>query len=166
MVGVTGSRPTGEESVFADSSQSWIGNRSVRSSTGEDSVFADSSPSWIGTCSVSSPPVALVWISATRGGSWTECPVVKLVVDPPRYVEANEYSGWRSGMTVSNEAWSELMTYRPVWVRSRPIFCFPVGILRCVAVVHPTGHSTRPVGMVGMSLAWGSELACVPTDHS
>ena len=42
MVGVTGSRPTGEESVSADSSQSCLGNRAVRSSTGEDSVFADS----------------------------------------------------------------------------------------------------------------------------
>ena len=42
MVGVTGSRPTGEESMSVDSSQSWLGNRAVRSSTGEDSVFVDS----------------------------------------------------------------------------------------------------------------------------
>ena len=69
-------------------------------------------------------------------------------------------------MTVSDEAWSESMTYRPVWVRSRSIFRFPVGILRYVAVVHLTGQSTRPVGMVEMSLVWSSELVCVPTDHS
>ena len=69
-------------------------------------------------------------------------------------------------MTVSDEAWSESMTYRPVWVRSRPIFRFPVGILRYVAVVRLTGQSTRPVGMAEMSLVWDSELACVPTDHS
>ena len=49
MIGVRGSRPTGEESIFAVSSQSWIGTRSVSSSTGEESVFADSvSPVGIG----------------------------------------------------------------------------------------------------------------------
>ena len=31
-------------------------------------------------------------------------------------------------MTGDDEAWSESMTYRPVRVRSRPIFRFPVGI--------------------------------------
>ena len=69
-------------------------------------------------------------------------------------------------MTVNDEAWSESMTYRPVWVRSRPIFRFPVGIRRYVAVVHLTDRPTRPVGMVEMSLAWGNEPVCVPIDHS
>ena len=69
-------------------------------------------------------------------------------------------------MTVNDEAWSESMTYRPVWVRSRPIFGFPVGILHYVAVVRLTGRSTRPVGMQEMSPVWGSELVCVPTGHN
>ena len=69
-------------------------------------------------------------------------------------------------MMVNDEAWSESMTYRPVWVRSRPIYRVPVGILHYVAVVHLTGQSTRPAGMEEMSLVWGSELVCVPTDHS
>ena len=69
-------------------------------------------------------------------------------------------------MTGDDEAWSELMTYRPVRVRSRPIFRFPVGIRRCVAVGHPTGHSNRLVEMVGMHSVWGSEPACVPFDRS
>ena len=68
-------------------------------------------------------------------------------------------------MMGDDEAWSESMTYRPVRVRSRYIFRFPVGIRRCVAVAHPTGHSNRPVEMVGMNPVWGSEPAYVPSDH-
>ena len=69
-------------------------------------------------------------------------------------------------MTDNDEAWSESMTYRPVWVRSRPIFRFPVGVLHCVAVVHPTGQSIHAAGTEEMSPVWDSELVCVPTDHS
>ena len=69
-------------------------------------------------------------------------------------------------MTGDDEAWSESMTYRPVWVSSRPIFRFPVGIRCCAAVVHPTGHSNRPVEMAEMNLVWGSEPVYVPSDHS
>ena len=92
--------------------------------------------------------------------------MVEVEVDPPRYVEADEYSEWRSEMTGDDEAWSESMTYRPVWVRSRPIFCFPVGIRHCVAVVHPTGHSNHLVEMVEINLVWGSEPTYVPSDRS
>ena len=69
-------------------------------------------------------------------------------------------------MTGDDEAWSESMTHRPVRVRSRPIFRFPGGIRRCVAMVHPTVHSNHLVEMVGMSSVWGSEPACVPFDRS
>ena len=69
-------------------------------------------------------------------------------------------------MTVNDEVWSESMTYRPVWVRSRPIFRFPVGVPHYVAVVHLTDQSIRPAGMEGMSPVWDSEPVCVPTDHS
>ena len=50
------------------------------------------------------------------------------MVDPPRIVEADGYSELRSEMTGDDEVWSESMTHRPVGVRSRPIFRFPVGI--------------------------------------
>ena len=69
-------------------------------------------------------------------------------------------------MTGDDEAWSELMTYRPVRVRSWPIFRFPVGIRRYVSVGHPTGHSNRPVEMAGMNPVCGSEPAYVPFDSS
>ena len=69
-------------------------------------------------------------------------------------------------MMVNDEVWSELMTYRPVWVRSRPIIRFPVWVPHYVAVVHPTDQPIRPAGMEGTSLVWDSESVCVPTDHS
>ena len=69
-------------------------------------------------------------------------------------------------MTENDEARSESMTYRPVWVRSRPIFRFPVGVLRYCAGVHLTGLPIHLAGMGEMSPVWGNELGCVPTDHS
>ena len=72
-------------------------------------------------------------------------------------------------MTGDDEAWSKSMTCRPVRVRSRPIFRFPAGGggVRCGAGVdHQAGHSSRPVGMAEMNLAWGSEPAYVPFDRS
>ena len=69
-------------------------------------------------------------------------------------------------MTDSDEAWSESMTYRPVWVRSQPISRFPVEVRHCVAVVHPTGQPIHSAGTEEMSLVWDNELVCVPTDHS
>ena len=66
-------------------------------------------------------------------------------------------------MTGDDEAWFKSMTCRPVRVRSRPIFRFPVwGPL----LGHQTGHSNRPVEMAGMNLTWGSEPAYVPFDRS
>ena len=48
-------------------------------------------------------------------------------------------------MTEIDEARSESMTYRPVWVRSRPIFRFPVGVLHYFAgSVRPVHPSTWP----------------------
>ena len=69
-------------------------------------------------------------------------------------------------MTEIDEARSESMTYRPVWVRSRPIFRFPVGMLHYSAGVRPTGLPIRLAGMEEMSPVWDNELECVPTDHS
>ena len=69
-------------------------------------------------------------------------------------------------MTEIDEAWSESMTYRPVWVKSRPIFRFPVGVLHYLAGVRPTGLPIHLAGMEEMSPVWGNELGCVPTDHS
>ena len=69
-------------------------------------------------------------------------------------------------MTGDDEVWSELMTYSPARVGSRPIFRFPVGIRRCVAVSHQTGHSNRPVEMAGMNPVWVSEPAYFPFDRS
>ena len=86
--------------------------------------------------------------------------------DPPLCVEADEYSQCRSEMMGDDEAWSKSMTCRPVRVRSRPIFHFPVGGCCCAAVDHQTGHSNHPVGMAEMNLAWGSKPAHVPFDRS
>ena len=69
-------------------------------------------------------------------------------------------------MTEIDEAWSESMTYRPVWVRSRPIFRFPVVVLHYSAGVRPTGLPIHLAETGEMSPAWGNELGCVPTDHS
>ena len=69
-------------------------------------------------------------------------------------------------MTDVDEAWSDSMTYRPVWVRSRPIFCFPVGMLHYSVGVRPTGLPIHLAGTEEMSPVWDSELECVPTDHS
>ena len=69
-------------------------------------------------------------------------------------------------MTENDEAWSESMTYRPVWVRSRSIFRFPVGVLHYFAGVHPTDPPIHLAGMEEMSPVWGTELECVPTDHN
>ena len=55
---------------------------------------------------------------------------------------------------------------RPVWVRSRPIFRFPVGVLHYFAGVRPTGLPIHLAGTEEMSPVWGNELGCVPTDHS
>ena len=69
-------------------------------------------------------------------------------------------------MTENDEARSESMTYRPVWVRSRPIFRFPVGVLHYFAGVRPTGLPIHLAGTEEMSPVWGNELGCVPTDHN
>ena len=65
-----------------------------------------------------------------------------------------------------DEAWSDSMTYRLVWVRSRPIFRFPVGMLRYSVGVRPTGLPIRLAGTEEMSPVWDSEPECVPTDRS
>ena len=69
-------------------------------------------------------------------------------------------------MTDNDEAWSESMAYRPVWVRSQPISRFPVEVRHCVVVVHPTGQPIHSAGTEEMSLVWDNEPVCVPTDHS
>ena len=56
--------------------------------------------------------------------------MVKKENEIPPDVGINEVSGWIDEITGVDEAWSDSMTYRPVWVRSRPIFRFPVGMLR------------------------------------
>ena len=61
-------------------------------------------------------------------------------------------------MTENDEARSESMTYRPVWVRFRPIFRFPVGVLRYSAGVHPTGLPIHLAGMGEMSPVWATNL--------
>ena len=71
-------------------------------------------------------------------------------------------------MMGDDDVWSKSLTCRPVRVRSRPIFCFLAGGggRCCAAVDHQTGHSSHPVGMAEMNLAWGSEPAYVPFDRS
>ena len=63
-------------------------------------------------------------------------------------------------MTDNDEAWSESMVNRPVWVRSQPISRFPVGVRHCVVVVHPIDQPIHSAGTEEMSLVWGNEL-CV-----
>ena len=69
-------------------------------------------------------------------------------------------------MTGVDEAWSDLMTYRPVWVRSRPIFRFPVVMFHYSVEVRPTGRPIRLVGTEEMSPVLDSEPECVPVDRS
>ena len=92
--------------------------------------------------------------------------MVKTEDEIPPDVGINEFSGLTDEMTEIDEARSESMTYRPVWVRSRPIFRFPVEMLHYSAGVRPTGLPIRLAGTGEMSPVWDNELGCVPTDHS
>ena len=74
--------------------------------------------------------------------------MVKTEDEIPPDVGINEVSGGTDEMTDVDEAWSDLMTYRPVWVRSRPIFRFPCGDAPLFRR-GPSDRSTHPLGRNG-----------------
>ena len=78
-----------------------------------------------------------MWVNGMKFGT----------VLPGRYTGADRYAGVAVG-------------------RRSTVFRFPVGVLHYLAGVRPTCLPIRLAGMEEMSLVWGNESGCVPTNHS